>query len=150
MNATEKWIETAPVGVIFSFFFPLLIWLLKRGCGGWGWREIIIQDRTCPPGLVSFSSLSSLTHSRQLIIQLLPQIPQCTCNYRAHACLPPASCLEGGCLFFFSLSICSTLFFLMLFPQLVCLFLFLLFYFYVFPFPKILIFNKISNINLLL
>ncbi|KAI3366151.1 hypothetical protein L3Q82_009975 [Scortum barcoo] len=41
-------------------------------------RCIIIQDLTSPPGLISFSSLSSLTHSRQLIISLFPQIPQCT------------------------------------------------------------------------
>lgn len=48
------------------------------------------------PHLISFLSFSSLTHSRQLIISLFPQIPQCTCNYHAHTCLPPASCLEGG------------------------------------------------------
>lgn len=66
----------------------------NREVGGGGC--IIIQDLTSPPGLISFLSFSSLTHSRQLIISLFPQIPQCTCNYHAHACLPPASCLEGG------------------------------------------------------
>lgn len=70
-----------------------------------GKRRIIIPDPTSPQGLISFSSLFSLTHSRQLIILLFPQIPQCTCNYHAHACLPPASCLEGGVSLSFSLGV---------------------------------------------
>lgn len=103
--------ETTPIGadfphpaavaaVTFYFVFFLHLHLLplrflkQRGGGGGGC--IIIQDLTSPPGLISFLSFSSLTHSRQLIISLFPQIPQCTCNYHAHTCLPPASCLEGG------------------------------------------------------
>lgn len=102
--------ETTPIGADFphpaavaavTFYFVFFLHLhllplrfLKQRGGGGGC--IIIQDLTSPPGLISFLSFSSLTHSRQLIISLFPQIPQCTCNYHAHACLPPASCLEGG------------------------------------------------------
>lgn len=109
------WMETTPIGadfphpevaaVTFSFF---LLWLLKHTEEKKKKRDkrsIIIQDHTSPPGLISFSSLSSLTHSRQLIILLFPHFPQCTCNYHSHACLPPASCPEGGVSFSLSLSV---------------------------------------------
>lgn len=94
-----------------------------EGGGGGGGTCIIYL--TSPEGLISFSSLSSLTHSRQLIISLFPQIPQCTCNYHAHACLPQASCLEGGVSLSFSLSASLSflpLFLAVLFP-ITCLFL---------------------------
>lgn len=93
--------------------------------GGWGGGGTCIIYHTSPEGLISFSSLSSLTHSRQLIISLFPQIPQCTCNYHAHACLPQASCLEGGVSLSFSLSASLSflpLFLAVLFP-ITCLFL---------------------------
>lgn len=88
---------------------------------------------TSPEGLISFSSLSSLTHSRQLIISLFPQIPQCTCNYHAHACLPQASCLEGGVSLSFSLSASLSflsLFLAVLFPYYLSFFV-LVFVFYI-------------------
>lgn len=97
--------------------------LFQTEGGGWGGTCIIYL--TSPEGLISFSSLSSLTHSRQLIISLFPQIPQCTCNYHAHACLPQASCLEGGVSLSFSLSASLSflpLFLAVLFP-ISCLFL---------------------------
>lgn len=102
--------DTTPIGVEFPHsrgnchpFFHLFLLLKHRErsvcvCVGGqeGERHIIIQDLSSPPGLISFSSFFFLTHSRQLIITLFPQIPQCTCNYHAHACLPPARSLEGG------------------------------------------------------
>lgn len=111
--------ETAPIGADFphpvvaavTSFFNLHFYfqLLKHTQRERQKRRIIIQDLTSPQGLISFSSLSSLTHSRQLIISLFPQIPQCTCNYHAHACLPPASCLEGGVSLSLSFSVYLTL-----------------------------------------
>lgn len=100
--------------------------------GGGGGEGTCIIYLTSPEGLISFSSLSSLTHSRQLIISLFPQIPQCTCNYHAHACLPQASCLEGGVSLSFSLSASLSflpLFLAVLFP-ITCLF-FVLFVSYI-------------------
>lgn len=97
-NTYRCWFSTPSCGSCHFFFFHLPffhVWLLKHRRVKKK-RCIIIQDLTSPPGLISFSSLSSLTHSRQLIISLFPQIPQCTCNYHSYACLPPASCLEGG------------------------------------------------------
>lgn len=106
------WMETTPIGADFPHpevaavtFFPALTSQTQRGKQEREKRSIIIQDLTSPPGLISFSSFSSLTHSRQLIISLFPQIPQCTCNYHSHACLPPASCPEGGVSLSLSLSV---------------------------------------------
>lgn len=98
----------AAVTFYFIYFFYIFLTLQNTERGRRRRRRkenIIIQDLTSPQGLISFSSLSSLTHSRQLIISLFPQIPQCTCNYHAHACLPPASCLEGGVSLSLSLSV---------------------------------------------
>lgn len=104
--------ETTPIGADFphpaavaavTFYFVFFLHLhllplrfLKQRGGGGGVHHYSGSYFSSGPHLISFLSFSSLTHSRQLIISLFPQIPQCTCNYHAHTCLPPASCLEGG------------------------------------------------------